>query len=241
MAKKIPALVLLMLLTSTAFPQTERDTLFVAAARQNTTAVYLKAMHTQSRLYNGSKYFAPEHTIEEHPYFLSPDWIIGSAFYDGEYFRDVPLMYDLASQVLITEHAANGHPIRLVEEKLTHFTLDGHYFERIVNDSVANSLPTTGLYEVLHQGPTKVLARSQEVPREQIVSGEVERSFDRRTRYFMMRDGRFFPVRSKASVLKILADRKNDLRKFLRQTKLSFSDDREGALKSLAEHYDSLR
>lgn len=241
MIKKIPALLFTILFANSAYSQTAQDTLFVALARQNTTAIYLKDLLTQSRLYNGSKYFPPEHTLEEHPYFHTPDWITGSLFYDGEYFREVPLMYDLASQVLVTEHAANGHAIRLVEEKLKHFTLDGQYFERIINDSVGNSLPATGFYQVLHDGPTKVVVRHQQTLREQIISGAVERSYDARSRYFLMRDGRFFPVRSKASVLKLLADRKSDLKKFLRQRKLSFADYREAALKSVAEYYDDVK
>lgn len=241
MAKKIPALLLLMLLASTAFPQTTRDTLFVAAARQNATAIYLQAMHTQSRLYNGSKYFPPDHTLEEHPFFHSADWITGSVYYDGEYFRNVPLMYDMAGQMLMTEHAANGHAIRLVEEKLAHFTLDGHYFQRIINDSVANSLPSTGFYEVLYHGPTKVVMRRQSTLREQIISGAIERSYDHKSKFFVMRNGVFFPVKSKASVLKLLSNRKNELKRFVRQRKLSFSDNRQLALKSMAEHYDTIK
>lgn len=241
MAKKISALLLLIVLASTAFSQTARDTLFIAVARQKTTALYLETMHTQSRLYNGSKYSPPDHTLEEHPFFLSADWITGTVYYDGEYFKNVPLMYDLASQTLVTEHAANGHAIRLVEEKLAHFTLDGHYFERIINDSVANSLPSTGFYEVLYHGPTKVVMRHHSVLREQIISGAVERSFDEKSKFFVMRNGVFFPVKSKASVFRLLSTWKNELKKFVRQRKLSFGDNREVALKSLAEHYDTLK
>jgi len=240
MSKKIPALLLLMLLSGTVFPQAARDTLFVAVSRQNTTAIYLKAMHTQSRLYNGSKYSPPDHTLEEHPFFHSADWITGTVYYDGELFTNVPLMYDLAGQMLVTEHAANGHAIRLVEEKLAHFTLDGHYFERIINDSVANSLPSTGFYEVLYQGPTKLVKRHQSSLREQIISGSVERSYDEKSKFFLMRNGTFFPVKNKASLLKLLSNRKNELKKFFRQRRLSFSENRELTLKSLAEHYDTL-
>lgn len=235
-------LCLLMLFSSTiAFTQGQRDTAFLAAAKNNALAEYAAALRTQARLYNGSKYLAPEHSLEEHPYFISPDWINGSVHYDGEYFEDVPLMYDLYNQVLIAEHRASGNPIRLVEEKLKHFTLEDHYFERIINDSVGNSLPATGLYEVLYNGPTRILARRQQLLREQIINTEIETSYDEKSRYFLLVNGRFFPVKGLASALKLLADRKNDIKRFLRQKKLKFSDNRELALKSIAGYYDQMR
>ena len=233
---------LLALLSGTvAFSQLQPDTAFVATAKANALAEYSKALRTQARLYNGSRYLPPEHDLEEHPYFVSPDWINGSVYYDGEYFSDVPLMYDLYNQTLVAEHASSGHPIRLVEEKLQYFTLEGHYFERIINDSVQNSLPATGIYEVLYRGPTKVVARRQQQLREQIVSTVIERSYDEKNRYFILRDSAFFPVKGKASVLKLLSARKNDIKRFLRQKDLSFSTNRELALKSIAEYYDQSR
>ena len=138
-------LCLLILLSSTvAFSQAQHDTAFFTAAKAYALAEYERALGTQKRLYNGSRYLAPDHELEEHPYFVSPDWLTGSVFYDGELFTDVPLMYDLYKQMLVVEHSGSGHSLRLLEEKVKHFTIDGHYFERINKDSVANSLPETG-------------------------------------------------------------------------------------------------
>lgn len=233
---------LLMLFSGTvAFSQVQRDTAFFATAKQNALAEYEKALGTQKRLYNGSKYQPPEHELEEHPYFILPDWLNGSVYYDGEYFTDVPLMYDLYNQMLITEHGASGHAMRLVEEKVKHFTIDGHYFERIVKDSVKNSLPETGFYEVLYNGPTQVLARREEWLREQIVNTQIETLYNEKNRYFILHNGVFFPVNRKASAMKLLADRKSELKRFLRKNHLSFSVNKELALKSMAEHYDQVK
>src|SRR5687767_13199459 len=122
---------LLLLSAMTAFPQTGADTTYLRAAIQNTVELYHQAIRVQTRLYNGSKYLAPDHTLEEHPYFFSEDWIMGDVFYDGEYFENVPLMYDLASGQLLTEHVSSGHALQLVRDKLTHFSISGHYFEKI--------------------------------------------------------------------------------------------------------------
>ncbi|MEX2232300.1 MAG: hypothetical protein WD824_09075 [Cyclobacteriaceae bacterium] len=231
----------LLVSASTAFPQPGTDTTYLSASIQNTTKLYRKAIGVQARLYNGSKYLAPDHTLEEHPYFFSEDWIIGDVFYDGEYFQNVPLMHDLSTSQLITEHFSSGHAIQLVQEKLQHFSMSGHYFEKIENESVGGSLPQTAFYDILYPGRTKVVARRQKFLREKIESSTIHRSFDEKNRYFIFKNGVFFPVKSKASVFRILRDKKQEMKKFLKQQNVSFKDDRELALKNLAEYYDTLR
>jgi len=223
-----------------ALSQTVQDTAFLSVAKQNTFEVYQQALRAQARLYNGSRYVAPQHTLEEHPFFMSEDWITGSVFYDGEYFQEVPLMYDLSSSVLITEHYPSGHPIQLVGAKLDHFSVAGHHFEKIENESVANSLPQTGFYDVLYAGETKLVARRLKFMREQIVSTTVERSFEEKNRYFIFKNGVFFPVKSRASVLKVMGDKKPEMKRFLNQNRLLLSQDRELLMKRMAEYYDTL-
>jgi hypothetical protein len=93
--RKLFICLLLLISGATAFSQPAGDTTFITVAVQNTIKFYRDALGAQARLYNGGKYEAPEHTLEQHPYFLSEDWLDGDVFYDGEYFRNIPLMYDL--------------------------------------------------------------------------------------------------------------------------------------------------
>lgn len=224
-----------------AFSQSPEDTTFLTAAIDNAVNLYQKALAVQSRLYNGSKYVAPEHTLEQHPYFPSEDWLTGTVFYDGEFFTDVPLMYDLNKDALIAEHHSSGNPLELVWDKLQHFTLGGHHFEKIENDSVGNSLPKTGFYDILYNGETRLVAHRQKFLKKEIVSQEIIIKYDERNRYFLFRDGTFFPVKTKSSVLKLLADKKPELRRFLKQHRDAFLRERELMLKSVAEHYDTLK
>jgi hypothetical protein len=102
--------ILLLLCGTTTFSQSgARDTTFITAAARNTVGKYRQAIGVQAKLNNGSKYVPPEQDVDEHPYFLSDDWLMGNVYYDDELFIDVPLMYDLYSGQLITEHSASGH------------------------------------------------------------------------------------------------------------------------------------
>lgn len=232
---------LLVLTTFTALSQAPRDTTFITSAKANTIDLYQKALRTQSRLYNGSKYAAPKQTFEQHPYFASEDWITGAVFYDGEYFADIPLMYDLLLDAIVTEHYPSGHFLELVPEKLQRFSMGDHYFEKIENESVSNSLPKTGFYEILYDGKTRVIASRQKFLREKIEAPDIIVTYEERNRYFILTNDVFVPVKSKSSVLKLLDDRKRELKRFLKQKQIKFSTNRELALKSLAEYYDTLK
>ena len=221
-----------------AFPQSGEDSTFLSAAISNTVNRYKEAIGVQARLYNGSRYKPPPHTIEQHPYFYSEDWITGNVSYDGEYFRNVPLMLDLYHHQLITEHLSSGHAIQLVMEKLQHFTIADHHFEKIESES--HGLPEKGFYEVLYPGQTKLVALRKKIMREKIDSDGIERTYEERNKLFMFKHGLFLPVKSKSSVLKLLSDQKQNLKKFIRTLDRPFSAYREDNLSKLAEHYDTL-
>jgi len=223
-----------------AFPQSGADTAFITAAKNYAFSLHQTALHSQSRLYNGSKYREPDFDFEQHPFFLSEDWITGSLFYDGALFTDVPLMYDLMNEVLVTEHTPSGHPIQLVREKLRYFTLQGHYFERIENESVGNSLPGTAFYDILYNGTSRLVARRQKFLRQEIEDKQIQSLYPERNRYFILMNGVYFPVKTKASILRLMGDKKQEIKKALRKQGVHFSDDRERALITVAGYYDSL-
>lgn len=233
---------LLFLIPSTAvFPQLASDTTFLDEAIQSATQRYHRAIGSQAKIYNGSRYPESNASVEEHPFFLSEDWFIGDAFYDGELFKNVPLMYDIVTSNLVTEHLSSGHPIQLITAKLKRFSLAGHNFEKIENESVGGSLPKTDFYDIVYGGETKVIALHQKIVRERIESGDVVTYFPEKTRYFLFKNGIFFHVNSKASALKVFKDEKQSLKKKLKANKIIFSLDREASLKGMAQSYDSLK
>lgn len=241
MDKILLPLIILTFLCVQAIAQPKQDTAFVRLAQRNAVELHRKTLGSQSPIYNGSRYAAPKQTFEQHPYFSSEDWLTGTVHYDGEFFSDVALMYDLLSDAVITEHLPSGHAIQLVPGKLKKFSIAGHTFEKIINDSSSSGLPRTGFYDVLYAGNTKVVASRQKFLREKIEVRVITVTYEERNRYFILRDGIFFPVRSKGSVLKVLENRRQELKRFLKRERIIFSDNRELALKRLAEHYDNVK
>ncbi len=220
-----------------AYPQA-KDTAFLAEAMRNSVAQYTRSMHGQANLYNGSEYREPRRTNDQHPYFVSEDWLEGSVLYDNDWYDHIPLQYDITRDIVITEMYTNGNPMVLVDAKVGGFSVGGHRFRKMIRDTL-NALPETGFYDVLYDGKTRVIARRQKSTQERIESLTVTINFEERNRYFILQNGRYHAVKSKRSVLTVLENRQGDLKKFLRANGVKYRKDRETALRKMAEFYDT--
>ncbi|HYG19133.1 MAG TPA: hypothetical protein VD816_09390 [Ohtaekwangia sp.] len=214
----------------------QHDTTFVSAGAKHAQRLYEQSIGPQSHLLNGPLYLEVEQTHDDQfPFFLINDWVEGTVDYDDQHYENVPLLYDIALDQIVTEHPSNATKIRLVNEKVAGFTLGEKKFIRITG-----SLLPPGYYEVLYPGKSTVYAKHKKSQQDRINDRKIERSYDARTRYHIFKNGTFFSVRSKSSVLEILSDRKRELKQMMQQQRMKFNTNREKSIVRLAEFYDSI-
>jgi hypothetical protein len=211
-----------------------RDTAFINQATAFAEKVYTQKTRQQSPLYNGSQHAVYNPVEEEHPYFMSYDWLDGSIEYSGEPFDSVSLMYDLATDKVITEHFSGAY-VELIPTKVSAFTINGHRFRRFKNSNDTRRSITEGFYEVLYDGKTKILKRHTKTFVQNIKSTEIINSFDEKTRYFVVKDNAFYPIRSRSGLTRILSDKKQELRRIGRSARSN-----DEVFVQLAVHYDTL-
>lgn len=241
MARRIAmGLLLFFLLQNAAFgQQVGVDTLFLSAARQFQQSVYDRSIGGQSRLFNGTEHRDYLSHDEEHPYFGIDDWQWGHIYYDDERYDSVALFYDLSRDQVITEHMLSGAKIELISPKISAFTMNGHYFERLHRDS--SGIISEGFYERLYNGDTKVYVRRSKILTSRASGNELLYSFDERNRVYMLKDQVYYPVKSKKSVFKVLSDKKPELRSILKKEKIIFRNERERGIVLMAQTYDSTK
>lgn len=222
-----------------SFPQ-HLDTAFVRASIQHVGAVYQKSIANQSHLYNGIEYISFETSLEKqgHPYYIEDDWIEGSIEYNYEKYNKVPMRYDLQKQKIVIEYATGIGEIELISEKINRFTLAGHAFTNIRNES--NSIITPGFYDMLYQGKTQVLVKRQKIINKRQVSNNLILEFLPRDKIYFCKKNVYFAISTKASVIKALGDQKQAVKKFISKNKIRYRSNREAALIKIAEHYDEL-
>src|SRR6185295_5021920 len=94
----------LILVPARVFSQSKADTAFVAASIANAKKVYQEFIQGNAHLYNGTEPRTYESANEEHPYFISDDWVVRSIVYDNELNENVPVMYDIWNDKVVIDH-----------------------------------------------------------------------------------------------------------------------------------------
>ena len=231
-------LLLLFMFQGSAFcQQAGTDTLFLSASRQYQRSLYNGSIGGQSRLFNGTEHRDYLSQDEENPYFGIDDWQWGFIYYDDERYDSVALFYDLSRDQVITEHMLTGAKIELIAKKISAFTMNGHYFERLHRDSLG--VISEGFYERLYNGETKVYVRRTKTLNSRASGNELLYTFEERNRIYLLKDKVYHPVRTKKSVLRVLEDKKPEIRDMLKREKIKLKKDREHGIVRMAQTYDS--
>ena len=213
------------------------DTTFLTSARTNQVKLYNDLIQGQTRLNNGSEYRDYLSHNEEHPYFGVDDWAYGTIIYDEETYQNVPMFYDLSRDKVISEHSLNGAKLELISEKISLFTLGPHTFVRLAADEAKTI--TSGFHELLYDGKTKVYVRREKSLQQKVESNDIIFNFDEKNRIYIKKDGVYYPVKTKNSVLEVFNDRKQEIRAFMKKNGRINKNDRENAIAKVAAFYDS--
>ena len=220
--------------------QQATDTSFIATASANAVKKYSEFIQGQTGLYSGTEYKTPDRTNEQHPFFGEFDWQEGEVFYNGEFYDNITLLYDLTSDNVIIEHYYNGQEIMLIKAKVEKFRILENHFVNLNGSSLLPGLSDPGFYRLVYDGPTRLLARHKKQIEEKIETNRVEVYFTPRTRYFVLKDGAYTRVSKKKDFFRLFPDQKQALRSFLAEKKIRITKKNPEALALLAKHFDSI-
>lgn len=220
------------------------DSTFLTSAARQLTHQYEALLQDQSQLYNGKEYV--DYTryyrkAEGHQFYEATKPQLGSVEYWGHRYQNIPLLYDIRLDQLVLQQPATALFLHMVEEKVSAFTLGTHRFLRLENQPNAPHPVPTGFYELLLDGPVRVLAKRRKEMKElsdQKIYYPVFRTIDQL--YVQVGDA-YYPVSGQAAVLSIFPAQRKELQKFSRSQKLRFKKaTREADLVQLIRHYQSL-
>ncbi len=202
------------------------DTLSSRLANDRATKLYDDFMGGQSRLYNGIEQvgYLP---MTGHPYFHVEDLRNGSIDYEGVYYRDVPMLYDIVKgQVLVANR--NGNLLGLSNEWIREFFLDGHHF---INTS-------SGYYDLMCSGNVSLMIKRKKSIAESIEGMSVVRTVEDHTLYYILRGGVYHPIGNLRSLLALLHDKKKEINQDLRKKKIKYRKAPEAALVEATRYYN---
>lgn len=233
-----------LLLGQSAHAQATSAEARLPAAAETIQKQYAASAITEPIIYSGPEYAdytRKYHTRTGHPYFLQPKLQPGSASYNNRDFTNLQIQYDLVLDQVVLAQPSNSLRLRLLDDKLRSFSVDGHRFVRLVADSASADVIRTGYYELLADGPVQVLAKRSKTLYERLNKPYVDVSFVERSRAFMQKAGHYYAVRSKGAAMRLLADQGPAMQQYLKEHDLRFGKSQlESSLVELARYYNGL-
>jgi hypothetical protein len=233
-------LALLIPLVSTA-QQNREDSILYQKAIDHTVALYVSQIGDQSRLYNGRHYDAyPFNFKEGTPYLDSLVFRNGAVLYDKIWFPDIPLLFDVLGQKLITKQG--DRDLQLLTELIGAFSVAGHQYIQLKTDNLSKSWVKVFFYEVLYPGRSMVLKKYYKTMIEEPTTTEgILRYLYDNNDYFIKTGADFSRANTRRELLDVFSDHKKEIQRFIRKSKLKFRQHKEELLMQTAAYYDQLK
>jgi hypothetical protein len=170
-----------------------------------------------------------------HPFYPVPAMQNSSLLYDGTWYHNVSLIYDVCKDEIITLHP-NTSLIRLFSERVQQFYFQGYTFLYLSPDK--DHVNKSGFYQLLAEGNVNIYARRRKIIEEKIVDVKLERKFVFSTQYYILKDSIYYEINKQKSLLNLLKDSKQSIIQHLKLQKLKFKTDKEKTIIEIAEFYN---
>jgi len=235
-------LVTLIIFKGSAQQITIPDSLVQKTAAQNIEAYFNKAIKQQSKLFNGAFYEFYLPRITGSAYFKdSQEFTKGSVVYDGFLYEDVPLLYDLHRDLVVSVFYEGNFKFNLISEKVTEFKIDNHHFVYLNKElDSAKSVGKTGFYDRLYNGKIKIYSKRTKLLQEVNDSRYARQFFVSKNFYYVEKDKTLYSFSKLGSFLSLFKNEKAEMRKYLKKNDINFKDNPEHAMVLLAGYYDNL-
>ena len=206
--------------------------------------VALRQYHTyiapEVGLYRGTQYIDYDYTVQKGQPFFGPDSIrYGSVSYGGVSFDQVHMLYDLVRDQLVVLDPYNIYKISLFMDQVDSFTLDGQPFTRI-RDTLAPYFLRASYSEPIYRGRLVLVKRERKFLQENLMltPDNIRFFIDGSISYYIKKDGIYHAVNTKKELFDLLKDRRSEMKRLIRRSKLNWHRDKEQLLQSVAAWYD---
>jgi hypothetical protein len=214
------------------------DSLFLSASISGLHQLYFSEIGDNAQIYHGSEYIRNGQKALGFPYYESDSMENGSISYQGTIYGDKKIYYNLISdEVIIRDYAGNAL-INLAYEKIDSFSIGAKTFVKL-QSSKSNGLGQDGFYEKLYSGEPGVYARI--IKKLYSGTGSEESKYTQYTTYYVKLNDVYHEVDSKNSLLSLLSDREELLKKYIRSNKLNFKKDLENSILLSTIYYSRLK
>lgn len=191
-------------------------------------------------LYNGTEFTDPYlNTNGTYRYYNGFDYTRGSVTYNGQYYADVFLKYDLLEDNLLSRSDDNlsVFNVKLIPDFVESFSIHGHNFVRLPDAAI--KLGGNGFYEVAYLGnDTALYIKHNKKMRDKALKKGMQYSFLNANYYLLKYHGAYTVVRSQRDFRKLFPEKSEEIRKFFKSFKTMYRSDPDAFMVQITKYLD---
>lgn len=203
---------------------------------------YKDMLGSNSRIFTGSEYAIKYVRNVDHQ-FLLQDWEKGAIVYQDRFYTDQDLKFDIVNDQIIFKffNPDDGRmmSLRPAQEKVSGFTLNSRQFVKLASDT-SNQI-SGGFYELIFDKEYKLFLKHTKEEFVDKSRGAPVVGFLYKAKIYLLKNGSFYFVRNRGSLLKLLEDEKKALKAFARRENLYWKENPRRNAALLVNHYLQLK
>lgn len=213
-------------------------------AHSDLEKTYLSNIPFHQEVITGGYYVDPPPNIEGNPYFRTKSFEKGTITINGLTYEDIPLLYNIQKDQIITFHPIHSQKILLNGEKVNAFTLfmpDKTIFVQVENNKTyANH--NNGFYELIKDGKAQLLCKHYKTTSSKKEVGKYSGYFIESSDYLLKKNNEIIVVKNRKQAFDFLELEKKELLKELKKNGIYFRGNQRAFLEFLtASHNLQLR
>ena len=192
-------------------------------------------------LYNGTEFtdlFL--NTDGTYRYFNGFDYTKGSVTYNGQYYVNVLLKYDLLEDNLLTRSDDNLSifNVKLIPEFVASFSIYNKKFVRL--SDTESALSENGFFEVAYLGNNlKLYIKHSKKKKDKALNNGVQYKFSEDNFYVLKTNGSYSEVRSIKDIRKLLPEKNDEIRDFHKSYKSLYKLNLDSFMTNLVKQLDA--
>jgi len=202
---------------------------------------YLEAVGNHAIIYTGQEEIKYPNYILNHPYLDTDKFREGILSFDGILYPNVRMRLNLHKEELVVFSPDNRFAVVVPKNRVEYAIIDS-FFVFHNSPETGDKQLTEGYHVRMYKGNIyEVWKRETAFLESKIKDMQVEFFFTRKKRFYLYKDDKYYPVRSKNSVIKLLNPAlKKEIKKYIKQQKLNFNKSPDEAIVSVIYYYETL-
>lgn len=200
---------------------------------------YQSNIPLNQEIVSGGYYADPPQDIEGSPYFKSKNFEFGSITINGLTYENVPLLYNIYLDDVITFHPIHKQKTLIKPDKVDDFLLPENIKFILVKDNPEYSHHGKGFYELVKDGEkSNLLCKHFKTIKSKREMSQYSFIFLDKLDYLIQKEGQIMEIKKKGQAIGFLSLDKKKINRKAKEKGLNYHSDTRGYLSFLVESYN---